>query len=274
MVTIPHRLFGLPEVDVLYRGTELIVLRKRLTARVHERPSYVSMHALSCVTEGEQVVYGSTGGKIRVGAGSAGLIRRGLYTVTDLLAAPSRCFETTLFFFSDPLLRRALDAATPPGAPGESPELALLADVRLRLTPARELTDGAAHARFLALIRALCVASPSTAGAFARLLTNRRRSLRDFMRAHFDKPLQLVDYAYLTGRSERSFRRDFKARFGESPKRWLVDRRLERARELLFADTFSVAEVAAAVGYTNTSHFIKLYRERYGMTPGVEAGWH
>jgi len=96
-----------------------------------------------------------------------------------------------------------------------------------------------------------------------------KRSLRAFMQAHFDKPLQLQDYAYLTGRSARSFRRDFRTRFGASPKTWLVERRLERAKELLQIGDQSVAEVARAVGYQSTRHFIERYRGRFGVTPGV-----
>ena len=92
------------------------------------------------------------------------------------------------------------------------------------------------------------------------------------MREHFDKPLGLADYAALSGRSERSFRRDFRARFGESPKRWLVARRLERARELLRDGRLPVGDVAAAVGYASASHFIAVYKARYGETPGRVRG--
>ena len=95
-----------------------------------------------------------------------------------------------------------------------------------------------------------------------------KQPLREFMQAHFDKPLGLRDYALLTGRSERSFRRDFKTRFGESPKRWLVNCRLERAQQLLRKQGSSVSTVAAQVGYTSSSHFIEVYKRRYGITPG------
>ena len=92
------------------------------------------------------------------------------------------------------------------------------------------------------------------------------------MRAHFDKPLSVEDYARLTGRSVRTFRRDFRARFGVGPKRWLRERRLERARELVRGGEYGVAAVAAAVGYASTSHFIEVYREAFGVTPGMEVG--
>lgn len=275
MVTVPHRLLDSPEVSVLHHCANLTVLRKRVRAALHERPSYVSQHALSFVTEGQQVIYDEHGGCIRVRPGQAGLMRRGLYSVTDLLAGDTDAFATTVVFFSDAILAKALGESPVP-AVGATADLQLLRKVESGwangLVVAESPNAAAADAPLAAargLLANLAAADGGQATALAGLRHVRRRPLREFMRAHFDKPLQLADYAYLTGRSERSFRRDFRARFGESPKRWLVARRLERARELMRQESLSVAGVAAAVGYRNTSHFIKRYRERYGVTPGV-----
>jgi len=88
------------------------------------------------------------------------------------------------------------------------------------------------------------------------------------MLAHFDKPLTIPDYAYLTGQSERSFRRNFKARFGQSPKKWLMVQRLEKAKLLLEHQDSLVKDVAIQSGYRSSSHFIESYRGRFGETPG------
>ena len=269
MVTVPQRLLSLPIVEVMHAGAELTVLRKRTRVPLYERPSWLAMHALSFVTEGEQVVYDESGARIRIGPGEVGLMRRDLYTITDLLAGGTGAFATTVAFFSDAVVRRAVALR------GEADALAAASASVLRVLPvgdegvswAKTLTpaaDESAWTEALAGYLASVVPEP------AALLSRPRRGLRDFMRAHYDKPLSVEDYAYLTGRSVRSFRRDFAARFGESPKKWLVARRLERARELLGrGEMDSVSAVAEAVGYASVSHFIERYRGRYGETPGA-----
>lgn len=87
------------------------------------------------------------------------------------------------------------------------------------------------------------------------------------MEIHYDKPLTVEDYAYLTGRSESTFRREFKARFGIPPRQWIIRKRLEKAYELLESTNWEVAQVAEAVGYDNVSHFISAFKKEYQRTP-------
>jgi AraC-like DNA-binding protein len=94
-----------------------------------------------------------------------------------------------------------------------------------------------------------------------------KRNLRDFMDANFFKPLSVEDYAYLTGRSLSTFNRDFKRQFSVSPKKWLMDKRLEKAYLLLASNAHSVSDVAYEVGYENFSHFIKAFHKKFGISP-------
>ena len=283
MTTVPHRLLDLPIVNCHHRDEGLVVLSKRTDRALHERPSYVALHALSLVSEGEQVVYADDQRRLRIPTGGVGLLRRGLYTITDLLADASGGFAATVVFFDDACLREALaalgssvDAAVPTRVLAAAPAAHAWVDTLSRPPeqpgPPEAGAQRAWRRRFAELLECLVADEPALLGALHGLLATPRRPLRDFMRAHFDKPLTLADYAHLTGRSERSFRRDFRARFGESPKKWLVARRLERAHELLHAPASPpVHAIAEEVGYASASHFIKLYRERFGVTPGAVA---
>ena len=288
MVTVPDRLFDAPGVRTLHRSAGLAVLRKRVGEVLHERPSYVAMHALTLVSEGRQVVYDAEGGRrIRVGPGEVGVMRRGLYSISDLLAGSSGGFATTLVFVDDALLDVALGGGPRrrgERARAEGPDLVRLPHARTVALWAEqvgalggELEGPAAEAyyrgRAVELLHLLTEAHGARAReALASLRARPSRPLREIMRAHFDKPLAVEDYARLTGRSVRTFRRDFRARFGVGPKRWLMERRLERARELVRDGDRSVSEVADAVGYASTSHFIEVYRGAYGVTPGAERG--
>jgi AraC-like DNA-binding protein len=79
--------------------------------------------------------------------------------------------------------------------------------------------------------------------------------------------LTVSDLAYLSGRSLSSLNRDFKEIYRVSPKKWLQDKRLSYAKELLDSKGLSVTEVASEVGYKNVSNFIKAFKLKYGLTP-------
>jgi AraC family transcriptional regulator len=65
------------------------------------------------------------------------------------------------------------------------------------------------------------------------------------------------------------FARQFKAATGLPPHRYVIARRVERARQLLQnADAFSLAEVAAHAGFSDQSQFSHHFKRLVGVTPG------
>ncbi len=79
--------------------------------------------------------------------------------------------------------------------------------------------------------------------------------------------LPVSDLAVLSGRSLTSFNRDFKRQFETTPQQWLISMRLERALELVKSSSMSVSEISMEVGYDNISHFISLFKKKYGLSP-------
>lgn len=75
--------------------------------------------------------------------------------------------------------------------------------------------------------------------------------------------------ATATNRSLTSFKKDFKRMFATSPHRWVVEQRLMRARILLVSTNHTVSEIGAECGFSNISHFIKLFKQRYNTTPAI-----
>ena len=78
---------------------------------------------------------------------------------------------------------------------------------------------------------------------------------------------RVSDYAELCDMSEPGFRRLFREYVGESPVDYRNSLRLERARILLESGECNVSEAAEAVGFSNLSFFIRLYKRKYGHTP-------
>jgi transcriptional regulator GlxA family with amidase domain len=63
------------------------------------------------------------------------------------------------------------------------------------------------------------------------------------------------------------FARAFRTSVGMPPHRYLVERRVARARELLASTNMPLAEIALAAGFSDQSHFARRFREHVGTTP-------
>ncbi len=94
------------------------------------------------------------------------------------------------------------------------------------------------------------------------------------MENHIEDPISPADLAEQVTMSTRQLERLFRRYLNRSPKRYYMELRLERARNLLMQTDMSVIAVALATGFTSPSHFSKCYRAHYDTTPYRERGAH
>lgn len=94
-------------------------------------------------------------------------------------------------------------------------------------------------------------------------------SLRVIMEDNFCFNLTLEQYAQLCNRSLSAFKRDFQKIFQATPGKWLLAKRLDYARTLLSNTEKTVSEVAFESGFENLSHFSRVFRERFSMSPAA-----
>ncbi|MGD8310922.1 MAG: helix-turn-helix domain-containing protein, partial [Chromatiales bacterium] len=80
------------------------------------------------------------------------------------------------------------------------------------------------------------------------------------------------DLAKSVNMSTRQLERLFRRYLNRSPKRYYMELRLEKARNLLLQTDMSVINVALACGFTSPSHFSKCYRGHFNRTPYRERG--
>lgn len=91
--------------------------------------------------------------------------------------------------------------------------------------------------------------------------------LEKYMEEHFMYNLQLEKFAFLTGRSLTTFKRDFKNIFKNTPGKWLTAKRLELAYHKLMVGQTKINDVYLAVGFENVSHFSFAFKKQFGYTP-------
>lgn len=90
------------------------------------------------------------------------------------------------------------------------------------------------------------------------------------MQNNIEDPLTPDEIAGVVRISTRQMERLFSKHLGLSPKRYYLQMRLDKARELLRQTTLSVTEICVACGFRSPSHFSKSYRAAFGVSPSQE----
>jgi AraC family transcriptional regulator, glycine betaine-responsive activator len=94
------------------------------------------------------------------------------------------------------------------------------------------------------------------------------------MERNIEEPISPAALAEEVGMSTRQLERLFARYLNRSPKRYYMELRLQKARNLLMQTDMSVINVALASGFASPSHFSKCYRAHYNTTPYRERGTH
>ncbi|UBM58653.1 AraC family transcriptional regulator [Marinilongibacter aquaticus] len=91
--------------------------------------------------------------------------------------------------------------------------------------------------------------------------------LEAFMVKNYHFNVRIDRFAYLTGRSLATFKRDFQKIFQTSPRQWLQERRLQEAHYLLAHKDQTASKVYLDLGFENLSHFSYSFKKLFGYPP-------
>jgi AraC family transcriptional regulator len=99
---------------------------------------------------------------------------------------------------------------------------------------------------------------------------DRRRLTRvvRHIESHLEADLTIARLAKVASLSPFHFARAFKSAVGQAPHRYVVARRIERAKELLKRADRSLLDVAIALNFTTQANFTRAFRRSTGLTPG------
>ncbi len=279
MILIPQRLFESKQVSTILRDGNVCILSKALTEPVIEREGYISNHVISILLAGEQRIKTFDGALITVQPKEVLFIPRGMYHISDLIPKEGT-FRSLLFYFDDRIIQEFLSTSkitevSNTKVPdhlkfGVVPTVELFAKALINIYQGDQLRNkNFLDLKILELLHLLngLAKEQAFANFLFRLTLPKKRNIKTFMEQNFDKPLKVEDYAYLTGRSLSTFRRDFKSFYELTPQKWLKEKRLEKAIAILAQKEISVTELAYEVGYENISYFIKEFKTKVGQSP-------
>ena len=117
------------------------------------------------------------------------------------------------------------------------------------------------------LVQNYAVSKPSLEFKANGLPQSQLQQVIDYIKANLTQDLSILDLAKLTRMSESHFSRSFKQSLGISPYQYLMQQRVERAKELLEKRSIAISTIALDCGFANQIHLTKVFRQITGMTP-------
>lgn len=105
---------------------------------------------------------------------------------------------------------------------------------------------------------------PTYIGGLSKLKLQR---VIDYIHAHLDRDLSLKELAAIVQISPHYFSQLFKQSIGITPHQYVIQQRINRAKELLKHKELTIAEIAKVVGFVDQSHFHRHFKRLAGVTP-------
>ncbi|MGD1824908.1 AraC-type DNA-binding domain and AraC-containing protein [Chromobacterium violaceum] len=280
---VPAALYSMRNVKPILADGSSSILHKTLETNLENKAIYIATPLIVYIKQGKQIIRDHDAMAHVVEENHLIFLSKGVYTVSDYVTG-SDIFEAVLLFCDDKLIAKYLSRAAGTGhshtdslqnnAHGTyilhaNQQIQRYIDSLNYVYKDAEGSDALLELKLLELLHLIAIQDKSF--RFLRELSSggsrKRRPITDFMEQYYSHKLKIEDYALLTGRSVSTFIRDFRRSYNTTPNRWIIEKKVDIAHQLLTAKNYSVTDAAAEVGYENTSHFIKVYKQRYGVTP-------
>lgn len=272
LVTLPQVLYDLEGIREILSFDENAILYKKLDYNLENNEKLITAHSVVYVVNGEVRITTLDGEEIVANNGEMLFVPRDSYFISDYLK-DGKSMEVYLLFFDHDIVLRFLE-----GVEIHQQNQSTLCKLQVTeniihyFKNLEQMHFNNIHNKALLEVKLLeFLHLLLETKSFALTLQNseiskQKRAIDELMLKHYDKNISVSEFASLSGRSLSGFNREFKHKHQMTPKKWLIQKRIEKAQHLLQSGK-SVTESAFEIGYMNVSQFIKAYKNIYGKTP-------
>ncbi len=99
------------------------------------------------------------------------------------------------------------------------------------------------------------------------LFQKRNFDFKEVIETHICSEISINELAQLTNRSLSTFKRDFQALYNETPNNYIIRKRLERTATMFKISDEPISQIAFDSGFKSLSHFNRIFKAKYKMTP-------
>jgi AraC-like DNA-binding protein len=241
----------------------------------------LKQHLFSFLLEGSKSVqYAET--KVSIDPDQFLLLSAGNCLMSEKTAAPSGCYRSILFFFDTELLadffiRHPRKRQSTNGKPADNPFLVFKKDgflvnfinsLGLVLASGQSLSDELQKVKLEELLVYITERYPGVINEM-QYANNEHGDLliRQAVNANIYNSITVEELAFLCYMSLSTFKRRFAKIYGSSPNKWLLDKRMQKAAEILKRRNVKASDIYLELGYENLSSFIHSFKKTHGITP-------
>jgi len=279
ILNLPKALYGMSDVEPLLYDKDSVIFYKNLKSELNNVEIQTSKACLVYIESGYEIITTCENQQIELFSDDIIFFPKGVNFHSDYInkEGPPSAF---VIFFSDEVITQYLSAKSKVVKPTPKDKniykiapnklvknfFSALKTTYRDYKNSSELLD----LKLLELLYLLDVKSENNqlCISLSSIKTdNSKRNIKRLVEQHVISDLNVNDFAMLSGRSIATFNRDFKNIYHTTPKKWLIEKRLSYAFELLVNKGWSVTDTATEIGYENISHFIETFKKKYNKTP-------
>ena len=260
-------------------GSDFLFVEYKCPLEIEEFQLWTKSHLITYVVNGKKD-WLSRNRTFQLTAGDALFVRKGVYTTKQYFEEE---YCVMLFFITDNFIRKFIlenDLLKKNIATKSNQDYlfkistndsftSLINSIFHYLKEGDNLPQSLIEIKFKELLFniALNAENKDLIGFFQNINQNTKADMEQVMTENFQYDLNIEAFAKLCGRSLSAFKRDFKSEFKTTPSRWLMIRRLEHAKTLLFGTELNINQICFESGFKNPSHFIRAFKKKYNLPP-------
>lgn len=96
----------------------------------------------------------------------------------------------------------------------------------------------------------------------------------EVMENNFTFNLKLNEFAQIANRSLSKFKQDFRKHYNTTPGKWLLNRRLDYAKQLITTTSYNISKIVYDCGFENLAHFSRVFKDKFGKSPSQYRNEH